>query len=165
MKKPGAAALGIWRQAGPLKLCNEEQSDCLRETSASGGYLVAQQRLLNFRHPKDDSGISSFVQLQWSPSTTNLFRSAIGAGFTMFAPMPSRLLDSYGVGLAWGRVNNQGFRRKLFNDSELMLQAYGQLHLRGSVYMTPSITVLPSTGLRSASTPSTAAMLQLSALF
>ena len=83
----------------------------------------------------------------------------------MFAPMPSRLLDSYGVGLAWGRVNNQGFRRKLFNDSELMLQAYGQLHLRGSVYVTPSITVLPSTGLRSASTPSTAAMLQLSALF
>ena len=126
---------------------------------------MAQQRLLNFRHPKDDSGISSFVQLQWSPSTTNLFRSAIGAGFTMFAPMPSRLLDSYGVGLAWGRVNNQGFRRELFDDSELMLQAYGQLHLRGSVYFTPSITVLPSAGLRSASAPSTAAMLQLSALF
>ena len=165
MNKPGAAALGIWRQAGPLKRCNEEQSECLRENSASGGYLVAQQRLLNFRHPKDDSGISSFVQLQWSPSTTNLFRSAIGAGFTMFAPMPSRLLDSYGVGLAWGRVNNHGFRRELFHDSELMLQAYGQLHLRGSVYITPSITVLPSTGLRSASAPSTAAMLQLSALF
>ena len=47
----------------------------------------------------------------------------------MFAPMPSRLLDSYGVGLAWGRVNNHGFRRELFHDSELMLQAYGQLHL------------------------------------
>ena len=44
-------------------------SECLRENSASGGYLVAQQRLLNFRHPKDDSGISSFVQLH------NLFRS------------------------------------------------------------------------------------------
>ena len=54
---------------------------------------------------------------------------------------------------------------ELFDDSELMLQAYGQLHLRGSVYITPSITVLPSPGLRSASAPSTAAMLQLSALF
>lgn len=163
MRMPGAASLGLWHQGGPLG-CDGASGSCA-ESSAAGGYFIAQQRAINFRYPNDNSGISAFFQAGWSPAVTNLFTSSIGGGFTMFAPMPSRPLDSYGLGLSWARINNQGPLAAISNASELMLQVYGQFHLISNLYLTPSITVLPYVGIKDASAPSTSALLQLVALF
>ncbi len=161
--KPGAASFGLWHQGGPLG-CNGQGQSCA-ESSAAGGYLLAQQRLFNFRHPLDTSGISTFIQAGWSPSSTNLFTTSIGGGFTMFAPMRSRPRDSYGIGLAWARINERGQFGMAANPAELMLQVYGQIHLVSNLYLTPSFTVLPRVGLKDATAPSTSALLQLVALF
>ena len=83
----------------------------------------------------------------------------------MFAPMRSRPLDSYGIGLSWARVNQQGPYAGFSNPSELMIQVYGQIHLISNLYLTPAITVLPIAGRQDATTPSTSAQLQLVALF
>lgn len=163
MAMPGSASVGLWHQGGPLG-CDGSGTSCA-ESSAVGGYVMAQQRLLNFRYPTDSSGLCSFVQLGWSPSLTNLFTSSIGTGVTMFAPMRSRPQDSYGLGLSWARINPSGPLAATSNDSELMLQAYGQFHLVANLFLSPSITVLPSLGLRSATAPSTSALVQLVALF
>ena len=161
--KPGAIGVGIWNQGGPLN-CGETANDC-SESSAMGGYLIAQQRLVNFRYPHDNSGISSFIQAGWSPAKSNLFTTSIGGGLTVFAPMKSRPLDSYGVGVSWAKINEQGPLGAIANPSELMLQLYGQIHLVSTLYLTPSVTVLPIAGEKGAATPSTSALLQLVALF
>ena len=163
MRMPGAASFGLWHQGGPLG-CDGASGSCT-ESSAAGGYFIAQQRAINFRYPNDNSGISAFFQAGWSPAATNFFTSSIGGGLTMFAPMRSRPLDSYGLGLSWARINDQGPLAASSNASELMLQVYGQFHLVSNLYLTPSITVLPYVGLKDASAPSTSALLQLVALF
>ncbi len=160
-RKPGAASIGLWHQGGPLDC---QPSPC-REAFATGGYLIAHQRLISFRYPKDNSGITTFLQAGWSPARSNLFSTSIGGGFTMFAPMRSRPLDSYGVGLSWARINEQGPYAGFSNPSELMIQIYGQIHLISNLYLTPAITVLPIAGRQDATTPSTSAQLQLVALF
>ena len=164
-QKPGAASFGLWRQSGPLRTCGGKGGSCVADSSAAGGYLIAQQRLVNFRYPHDNSGISTFLQAGWSPANTNLFTTSIGGGFTMFAPMRSRPRDSYGVGLSWARINEQGPLGAISNPTELMLQLYGQVHLVSNLYLTPSITVLPRVGANNATAPSTSALLQLVALF
>ena len=83
----------------------------------------------------------------------------------MFAPMRSRPLDSYGLGLSWARINEQGPIASISNNTELMVQVYGQIHLVSNLYLTPSLTVLPVVGQRNATGPSTSALLQLVALF
>ena len=160
-RKPGAASVGIWHQGGPLHC---EPSPCT-EAFATGSYLIAHQRLISFRYPQDNSGITTFLQAGWSPARTNLFSASIGGGFTMFAPMRSRPLDSYGIGLSWARINQEGPYAGFSNPSELMIQVYGQIHLISNLYLTPAITVLPITGRQDATTPSTSAQLQLVALF
>ena len=162
---PGAIGVGLWRQAGPLRVCQGKAGPCAKDASAAGGYLIAQQRLVNFRYPYDNSGISTFLQAGWSPANTNIFTTSIGGGFTMFAPMRSRPKDSYGVGLSWARINDQGPLGSDSNPTELMLQVYGQVHLVSNLYLTPSITVLPRVGASNATAPSTSALLQLVALF
>ena len=164
--KPGNLGVGLWNQSGPLSLCNPATgTTCLSETSASGGYIIGQQRLLNFRYPKDNSGISSFMQLGVTSSNTNVMNASVGGGLTMFAPMASRPRDSYGVGISWAQMNNQSFLAAAFNPSELMLQAYGQIHAWGNIYLQPAITVLPTVGLKSATNNSTSIMLQAVILF
>jgi porin len=161
--KPGAAGFGFWHQGGPLS-CTGASGSC-SETSAAGGYLIAQQRLINFRYPKDISGISAFLQAGWSPALSNLFTTSIGGGFTLFAPMRSRQRDSYGVGFSWAQINQQGPLALSSNPTELMVQAYGQIHLVSNLYLTPSITILPIPGDKNAMAPSTSVLVQLSALF
>lgn len=160
-RKPGSASVGLWRQGGPL---NCTPSPCT-ESFASGGYLIAHQRLISFRFPNDNSGITTFLQAGWSPARSNLFSTSIGGGFTMYAPMRSRPLDSYGIGFSWARVNEQGPYADISNPTELMIQIYGQIHLISNLYLTPAITVLPIAGRLGAQTPSTSAQLQLVALF
>jgi porin len=162
-RKPGAASFGLWHQGGPLG-CGDSSEACA-ESSAAGGYLIAQQRLIDFRYPTDNSGISAFLQAGWSPARSNLFTTSIGGGFTMFAPLRSRRLDSYGIGLSWARINEQGPLGGFSNPTELMVQVYGQIHLVSNLYLTPSITVLPIAGRKDATAPSTSALLQLVALF
>lgn len=163
--KPGALGIGLWRQGGPLSICSQNKSSCLNESNAFGTYIIAQQRLINFRYPKDGSGISGFFQLGWSPANTNLFTGSIGGGLSIFAPMKSRPLDSYGLGVSWAKINNQAFLYDQLNDSELMVQGYAQLHLIGNVYLTPSITVLPFVGEKKAVGSSTSALMQVVFLF
>ena len=163
MGKPGTASFGLWHQGGALG-CGDG-SDVCSESSAAGGYLLAQQRLINFRYPHDRSGVSAFLQAGWSPAASNLFTTSIGGGLTMFAPMRSRPLDSYGLGLSWARINEQGPIASISNNTELMVQVYGQIHLVSNLYLTPSLTVLPVVGQRNATGPSTSALLQLVALF
>ena len=161
--KPGAASFGLWHQGGPLG-CGDGRGAC-SESSAAGGYLLSHQRLVNFRYPHDHSGISAFFQAGWSPSVTNFFTTSIGGGLTMFAPLRSRPLDSYGMGLSWARINEQGPFASTSNNTELMVQVYAQIHLVSNLYLTPSLTVLPVVGQRNATGPSTSALLQLVALF
>ena len=161
--KPGAAGFGLWHQGGPLS-CGGALGSC-SESSAAGGYLIAQQRLINFRYTKDISGISAFLQAGWSPSLSNLFTTSIGGGFTLFAPMRSRLRDSYGVGISWAQINQQGPLAGFSNPTELMVQVYGQIHLVSNLYLTPSITVLPIPGRQDATASSTSVLMQLVALF
>lgn len=162
-QKPGAAGFGLWLQGGPLG-CGDPSSPCT-ESSAAGGYLIAQQRLLNFRYPKDGSGLSAFLQAGLSPARSNLFTTSIGGGLTLFAPLQSRLRDSYGIGLSWARINDQGPLAAFSNPSELIVQVYGQIHLFSNLFLTPSLTVLPIVGKMDATAPSTSALLQLVALF
>ena len=162
MAMPGASSIGYWQQGGPLR-CDGSRG-CL-ESSAEGIYFIAQQRAINFRYPNDNSGISAFLQAGWSPARTNLFTTSIGGGLTMFAPMRSRPLDSYGLGLSWAKINEQGALASRANEYELMLQVYGQFHLVSNLYLTPSITMLPKVGSQSAIAPSTNALVQLVALF
>lgn len=162
-QKPGAAGFGLWHQGGPLG-CGAASSSCT-ESSGAGGYLIAQQRLLNFRYPKDSSGLSTFLQAGWSPARSNLFTTSIGGGFTLFAPLQSRPRDSFGIGLSWARINEQGSLAAFSNPSELMVQVYGQIHLVSNLFLTPSLTVLPMAGKQDATAPSTSALLQLVALF
>jgi len=165
-QKPGTLAIGGWQQGGPLTICSQNPpGSCLNENTATGGYLIGQQRLINFRYPKDNSGITSFIQAGWTPAQTNLMTASLGGGLTMFAPLQSRPRDSYGLGLAWARINNQSFLANGFNGSELMLQLYGQLHITGNIYALPAITYLPSVGLASARPGSTNLMLQILAIF
>ena len=164
--KPGNLGIGAWAQTGPLSLCSSTgPTTCLNENSASGGYIIAQQRLVNFRFPKDNSGITSFLQLGITPSNTNLMTASVGGGLTMFSPQANRPRDSYGIGLSWARMNDQSFLATSFNASELMLQVYGQIHAWGNVYIQPAFTYLPTVGLQAATNQSTNIMLQLLALF
>jgi len=163
---PGNLGLGIWNQSGPLSICSTViPTTCLTENSASGGYLIGQQRLLNFRYPNDNSGITSFLQMGITPSNTNLMTASVGGGLTMFAPFKSRPLDSYGIGLSWARMNNQSFLTNAFNPSELMMQIYGQFHIAGDTFLSPSITYLPTVGSTSSVNGSTNILLQLVTLF
>ena len=165
-QKPGNLGVGFWNQSGPLRLCDPTSSSgCLSEAHASGAYLIGQQRVVSFRYPSDNSGITSFMQMGMTSSLTNLMTASIGAGLTMFSPLRNRPLDSYGVGLSWARMNDRSFLANAVNPSELMIQVYGQIHLLGDTYITPAITYLPVVGSRSANNRSTSMMLQLTTLF
>jgi len=164
--KPGNLGVGIWNQSGPLSLCSTDTpTTCLSESSASGGYITGQQRLLNFRYPNDNSGITSFLQMGITPSNTNLMTASVGGGLTMFAPFKSRPLDSYGIGLSWARVNNQSFLANIFKPSELMMQIYGQFHLIGDTFLSPSFTYLPTVGTTNSVNGSSSILLQIVTLF
>ncbi|MEB3184498.1 MAG: carbohydrate porin [Cyanobacteriota bacterium] len=156
--KPGQFFLGAWNQGGPL------QVGSVRETSAWGIYGQVSQRLSHFRLGRDSSGLNVFVQAGWSPSTTNLINSSLGGGVTLWAPFASRPKDSYGLGLSWAAPNSDPASFG-FNGSELILQAYAQVHLVGGLFLQPTVSLLPRVGLPEASAPSLSGTLQLTALF
>ena len=157
--KPGSIGLGSWYQSGVLSPVVSGTN--LTENGTYGSYLVGSQRLINFRPKRDNSGLAGFVQAGWNASTTATMTANLGGGLTVFGPFPKRPKDSYGLGFSWAQVNTRSTLADIWNPQELMLQAYAQIHLLGSSFLTPAITYLPIPGVKSAGAPSVSAILQL----
>lgn len=72
--------------------------------------------------------------------------------------------DSYGLGLSWVAANSDPAAFG-FQASELILQAYAQVHVVGTTFLQPTISLLPRVGLPEAVAPSLSGSLQLTVLF
>lgn len=135
-ERPGLMSFGGWRHTGQLST----DDGAIKENGATGAYLVASQ-LLWYRDakPVDDAGISGYIQLGWNDSKTLPFNYYAGAGFTGRALMSSRPKDSFGIGIAWGWLNENDFSQK----TELVAQAYYQAHLTGAAYTETALSYIP----------------------
>jgi porin len=135
--KPGIAAVGGWYQSGLLK------SDDQKQKGTGGVYAFGSQALwIKESETTNKGNVSGFFQFGWNNSRTlpmNLFG---GLGLTVFAVIPKRPNDSFGVGLAWSRLNRHLFKRR----SELMLQGYYQLQIYESIYFQPVLSYIPNPG-------------------
>jgi len=134
-KKPGIIAIGGWYQTGLLSIPN-----VVKQQGAQGIYLFGSQRLW-FRNPGiDNSGISCFWQLGLNNSKILPMTRFLGLGFTAFSL--TRPSDSFGMGLAWSKLNKNLFAR----NSEFMLQIYYQAHLFANTFLEPIFTYIPNPG-------------------
>lgn len=93
-----------------------------------------------------------------------VIQRSIGADLTLWAPFASCPKNSYGLGLSWAAPNSDPASFGL-NGSELILQAYAQVHVVGNLFLPPSLSLLPQVGLPEASAPSLSGTLELTALF
>lgn len=135
--KPGIAAIGGWYQSGLLA------SGSQQEKGTEGVYAFGSQALWTAKSSLEDKGnISGFLQLGWNHSKTLAMNRFLGLGATAFALISSRPADSFGVGLAWSRLNRALFVRK----SEWMFQGYYQASLYKSIYFQPAISYVPRPG-------------------
>jgi porin len=136
-KRPGIAAIGGWYQSGKLKADGQEQ------TGTGGFYLFGSQALwIRESTSKSQGNISAFYQFGWNNSRTLPIDLFFGMGLTGFALVPKRPNDSFGFGLAWGRLNPDRFSRY----SELVLQGYYQAQIYKSSYFQPAISYIPNPG-------------------
>lgn len=134
-QKPGNLSIGGWLQTGKLSIPN-----VVEQHGAQGLYLFGSQRVW-FNHPgKDHSGISIYWQLGYNHAKTLPMNRFLGFGFTAFAL--TRPLDSFGLGIAWSKLNHKLFTRS----NELMFQAYYQLFLIHNTYLEPTISYIPNPG-------------------
>jgi len=132
---PGIIALGGWYQTGLLSI-----PDVTKQNGAQGVYLFGSQRVW-FRSPGvDDSGISVFWQAGLNNGKTLPMNRFVGFGLTAFGL--TRPSDSFGMGLAWSKLNKRLFERK----SELMLQTYYQAHLFLNTFIEPVLSYIPFPG-------------------
>ncbi len=135
--KPGIAAIGGWYQSGLL------QSESQRQNGTGGIYAFGSQALWTRASETTNKGnISGFLQLGWNNSRTLPMNLFLGMGLTGFALVPNRPNDSFGVGLAWSRLNKYTYVRR----SELMLQGYYQTQLYRSIYFEPVLSYIPNPG-------------------
>lgn len=135
--KPGIAAIGGWYQSGLLKTGTQKQR------GTGGIYLFGSQALWIKSSEKTNRGnISGFYQFGWNNSRTLPMDLYVGMGLTGFALIPHRPNDSFGVGLAWSRLNKHLFARR----SELMLQGYYQMQVYNSIYFQPVLSYIPNPG-------------------
>jgi porin len=146
---PGKIAMGGWVQTGEMYGPDEFQPGGAKpkyqvaEEGAQGAYSLGSQRIW-YRNPGiDNSGISAFYQFGFNQSNTMLINRYFGMGATGFGPIPGRISDSIGVGLAWSWLN----RRYGFRSNEAMLEGYYQAHLIGSSFIQPAISYIPNPGL------------------
>jgi porin len=152
---PGTAAIGVWRQAGELT------GGGVREDGAKGIYAFANQRLWLRHLGVDNSGVSAFFQFGINDSETMIANRYVGFGVTGFGLVPGRPKDSMGGGVAASWLNQSlGFR-----SSEVILQAYYQMHVFGDIYLQPNITHVPNPGAKPGLSPATAATMMLTVLF
>lgn len=136
--KPGNFGIGVWRQTGELST-----DDGVTEDGATGFYMIAGQQLW-YRDPEpvDNAGISAFVQIGWNDTETLPFEFYAGAGLTFRGLVRNRPKDSFGVGMAWGKLNPNVFEA----DSELITQGYYQAHVTGPVYTEFALSYIPKPG-------------------
>ena len=168
-KKPGRAAIGIWRQTGPLTAANTGTVQ-----GAGGLYAFGSQRLW-YRNPGiDNSGVSLYYQLGANNSNALEFRQYFGTGLTAFGLVPGRKHDSFGYGLAWAFLNGDpnagtffspGLPGTKLRTNELMMQWYYQMALRPGAYFQPALTYIPNPGARPGVPGAFAVTVRLTLLF
>ena len=135
--KPGILAVGGWYQSGKLKAAGQEQ------TGTAGIYAFASKALWTNKSKSIDKGnLSGFLQFGWNNSETLQMNLFFGGGLTGFAIIPKRPNDSFGIGIAWSRLNRHIYSRY----SELMLQGYYQAQVYGSIYFQTALSYIPSPG-------------------
>lgn len=135
--KPGIVAIGGWYQSGRLKSENQ------KEHGTGGIYTFGSKALWIAESDAESKGnISGFFQFGWNNSITLPMNLFVGGGLTAFAIITNRPDDSFGVGIAWSRLNRHTFSRS----SELMFQGYYQAKLYKSVYLQPVISYIPNPG-------------------
>lgn len=159
--KPGIAAMGGWYQSGELK------SGTQKENGTGGLYAFASQALW-IRKPKkagdekaDHGNVSSFLQFGWNNSVTLPMNLFVGAGLTGFGLVPHRINDSFGIGMAWARLNKHTFTRY----SELMFQGYYQAQVYKTIYFQPVLSYIPYPGAHPTKYNVTALTARVTALF
>ncbi|MBU6383374.1 MAG: carbohydrate porin [Verrucomicrobia bacterium] len=136
--KPGIAAIGGWYQSGRLKNAGQVQ------TGTGGFYFFGSQALwIKESHTVSQGNLSGFVQFGWNNSRTLPMNLYIGGGLSGFALIPKRPNDSFGMGIAWSRLNRHIFERH----SELMLQAYYQMAITNAVFFEPVLSYIPNPGI------------------
>lgn len=135
--KPGIAAVGGWYQSGKLEAFSQTQ------TGTGGVYAFASQCLwLRKSQGVSRGNLSGFLQWGWNNSRTMNMNLYIGGGLTAFALIHKRPNDSFGMGIAWSRLNPNGYSKY----SELMLQSYYQGHIYLSTYFQFVVSYIPIPG-------------------
>jgi len=139
--RPGNIGIGGWRQTGRLNAEGKNNTE-ISENGAQGFYLFGTQRLW-LQHPgKDSSGIIGFIQYGINNSKTLIINEYYGGGLTFLGLIPGRLLDSMGCGFALAKLNHRIYQRS----HELILQAYNQMHLCGSIFFLGAVSYIPRPG-------------------
>ena len=135
--KPGIAAIGGWYQSGELKAGTQKQN------GTGGVYAFGSQALWIRKAESTSKGnVSGFFQFGWNNSRTLPMNLFAGAGLTAFALVPGRPNDSFGMGVAWSRLNRYTFSRY----SEFMFQTYYQAQIYKSSYFEPVLSYIPNPG-------------------
>jgi porin len=135
--RPGVAAIGGWYQSGLLKQGSQKEQ-------GTGGFYSFASRALWIKESNTVSkgNLSGFLQFGWNHSVTLPMNLFAGAGLTAFAMLPKRPNDSFGIGVAWSRLNPYTFSRY----SEVMFQGYYQAQLYKSIYFQPVLSYIPYPG-------------------
>lgn len=163
---PGEFGIGGWNQSGKLTdptgiLKKLNVPNAITEHGCDGLYLYGSQRLWWKHFKKDNSGIKAFIQAGINNSKTLPVNLYWGAGLTFFGLVKNRLDDSFGIGMALGRLNHRLFIRR----SELILQGYYQAKLFGDSYFLTAISYIPRPGILPNLQPAIAATGRIIVLF
>lgn len=153
--KPGIAAIGGWYQSGTLK------SGTQKENGTGGIYAFGSRALWIKKSETMNKNVSSFFQLGWNNSKTLPMNVYVGLGLTAFALVSKRPYDSFGIGVAWSRLNSHTFSRR----SEVMFQGYYQAQLYNSIYLQPVLSYIPYPGAHPDKNNVFAGTLRLTTLF
>lgn len=154
--KPGIAAIGGWYQSGKLKAGTQ------KEHGTGGVYGFASRALWIKKSETVSKGnLSGFLQFGWNNSRTLQMNLFVGGGLTAFAMIPKRRNDSFGVGVAWSRLNHHQFSRY----SEIMFQGYYQGQIYKTTYFQPVLSYIPNPGAHPHKSNVFAGTMRLIALF
>lgn len=153
---PGDFAIGVWNQSGKLTASNG-----LTERGVDGLYVFGTQRLWSRHFGKDNSGLLGFMQGGINNSRTLPVTMYAGAGLTFLGLVPDRTDDSFGIGMAFARLNKRLYDRP----HEMILQAYYQARLLSNAYLVSAISYIPTPGLAADLQPALAATARIIVLF
>ena len=96
---PGSFGAGGWSQTGTLSLSTP--SSRLTQNGTHGFYAFGSQSLWRGQTTGNTRSVSAFLQVGANNSRTMLATSYVGFGLTAFGIVPTRKLDSVGIGVAW----------------------------------------------------------------